>query len=648
MNIPDILKRSYNIKIFSLNRIRYEELWEDCLAYVRKTYSDNAEKFSTASPFAQILSVCLHLFRMALYYIEDAITGLNIKTAWRPDQIRGLARLTGHDPGRSISSRAACRLIYTGQGSDEFEGGIVYIPNKITLTNTFNGLTYVVLFSADNARMTMQKGNYVNANIIQGNLRYQQATGTGYELQSFNIAERNYSTIDQYFINVYVNGEAWYKCSSINDMGYQQHACVVKTGQTGGLDVFFGNGNMGAIPPEGAAILVEYLITSGQNGNVEKEFLNQGDYWKFNNTGYLSDGTEVPLNGLFKVSMLTDIIFGSNYENILLTQQIAPNMSRSMVLANETNYKYFLRKMNMFSVIDIIQGFNTFEDTQAEQEYNLAYAEYTDAYKTYNYLMSHRVSSSDVDVTEHKKIVDEAAMKLRRAYQKKQNAKLDDSTIYLFLIPDIRNRITSSANYFTCDETTAFALTEDEKYNILNLIDMSGQGVITVENRILKPLYPRFSVNVQVRIWERFTYQDIYNRIIERLSDYFIDCTRRDRIPKSDLIALIEGIEGVDSVDIHFDADRNNRNIYGGTDENYYGIDEHGDVVLSRTVTAVSGDKIEIRDIYPLFRGGFISGMTGLEYSDIQAVDELSAVNVSLIGTTETDTGIRTQSIVNR
>ena len=107
MEVSDILKKSYNIKIFSLNRIRYEELWEDALAYVKKTYQEASRKFNSSSPFAQLLSVVLHLGRMILYYIEDSITGLNIRTAWRPEQIRGLATLTGHNPGRSIAARCA-------------------------------------------------------------------------------------------------------------------------------------------------------------------------------------------------------------------------------------------------------------------------------------------------------------------------------------------------------------------------------------------------------------------------------------------------------------------------------------------------------------------------------------------------------------
>lgn len=74
-----------NLKIFSLNRIKFNELWADALKYIKRTYQATSQAFTPASPFGQLLQVILHMGRMILYYIEDSITGLNIRTAYRPD-----------------------------------------------------------------------------------------------------------------------------------------------------------------------------------------------------------------------------------------------------------------------------------------------------------------------------------------------------------------------------------------------------------------------------------------------------------------------------------------------------------------------------------------------------------------------------------
>jgi hypothetical protein len=150
-------------------------------------------------------------------------------------------------------------------------------------------------------------------------MKYQQATSTGEPLQSYNFSERNYADIDEYFINVYVNGILWDKVDSLLDMGYMQQACVVKTGINGGIDIIFGNGKMGKIPDTGATIYVEYLITDGAGGNLPKSILTEESYFEFQGVGYLKDGYEVSLKDNFKIYNDTDIIFGSAPEDILLT-----------------------------------------------------------------------------------------------------------------------------------------------------------------------------------------------------------------------------------------------------------------------------------------------------------------------------------------
>ena len=139
---------------------------------------------------------------MIFYYIEDSITGLNIRTAYRPDQVKGLAQLAGHDTARPIAARGACQIRYYDNGKYQLNGQVCYIPNKSTVVNKRNGLTYTVFFGADNGKITMNSGNVLEANLIQGEIKLQTATGSGDPLQSYNFAERNYQEVDQYYLNV--------------------------------------------------------------------------------------------------------------------------------------------------------------------------------------------------------------------------------------------------------------------------------------------------------------------------------------------------------------------------------------------------------------------------------------------------------------
>jgi len=261
-------------------RIRLSELYQDSINFIKTSYNNAGQYFSMASPMGQLLQVILNMGRMILYYVEDSITELNINTASRPQSIKGLASLTGHNPSRGQAARGTLRLTYNGERLDIY-GNTVVIPNYAKIISTINGLTYTITLPGQEVRLNLDDiNNFVDVDIVQGTLEYQQSTGTGDPLQSFNFQNKKGATIDNYFVNIYVDGKRWEIRDSILDMIYQEESCMVKTGQTGGIDVFFGNGYQGKIPPMGSTILVEYLLKDGEERNMQKTTSKKNEKWK--------------------------------------------------------------------------------------------------------------------------------------------------------------------------------------------------------------------------------------------------------------------------------------------------------------------------------------------------------------------------------
>ena len=131
-------------------------------------------------------------------------------------------------------------------------------------------------------------------------------------------------------------------------------------------------------------------------------------------------------------------------------------------------------------------------------------------------------------------------------------------------------------------------------------------------------------------MWANYDFAAVKGSIISAVSDYLIHNTRRDRLPASDFVRIIEGIPGVDSVTVFFDADKNNAAYYGSGN---YGIDEYGDIILSRDVISKTGQTVKVNDLLPLFRGPFTSN-TGIEYGD--DINSLtSTINITLRGKSE-------------
>jgi hypothetical protein len=612
--------------IFKTSRIRLSELYQDSVNFLSTTYGNVGQYFTMASPMGQLLQVMLNYGKMILYYIEDSITELNILTATRPSSVKGLATLTGHNPSRAMAARGTLQLKYSDASLETYSNTVI-LPNYTTLTNKSNGLTYTVVLPGEEARIELLNSNFLEVNIVQGTIEYQQATGTGDPLQSFNFATKKGASIDNFFVNVYVNGKLWPKQVSILDMAFDQESCMVRTGQSGGIDIFFGNGYNGKVPDLGSTILIEYLITDGQAGNIDAQMENAKNQWEFSSSGFALNNEEIDLNEVLNVSVKNSILFGTLDEPLYLTRLLAPKMSRSFVLANANNYIYFLRKLNQFSIIDAIPGFATFDDQYALDKYNQATTRYEQIKAEYlNIIATYGENSERAKI---KKVEYNSARNQRAKAQEMLDAeKLDDNTVYLFLVPDINKRIALGVDYFNAP-IESFILTTNERTAILDLIEESGQRIVTVDNAILELQYPRFVINMTMILWEGYEYDNVRQDVISVLSDYFLKNTRRDRIPVSDIIRIIENVDGVDSVNVWFDADKDNFDIY----RNHYGIDDYGDIILQRYVKDAFNNNVPVKDIYPLFRGGFESN-SGTYYEEGTIKTKLSSVNIQVRGYT--------------
>ena len=94
---------------------------------------------------------------------------------------------------------------------------------------------------------------------------------------------------------------------------------LVKTGLSGGLDIYFGNGSFGKIPTTGASIQVEYVITEGASGNLTG---SKDLAFEFISPGYDSLGNEYNLNELLEASFTVAPRMGANPESTQLTNDI--------------------------------------------------------------------------------------------------------------------------------------------------------------------------------------------------------------------------------------------------------------------------------------------------------------------------------------
>ena len=477
------------LKFLSRARIKATEMIADTRTYISRVYGRSSDLFTTASPYSQILEVLAELTNLNFLYIEDAVVEQNILTAQDPESIYGLARLAGHDAFRGSSALGELKIRLNTSAFNDIEGDTLNIPANSVIKATKNGLEYIL--KTNNDQFVIQKSNsdYLYIPVIQGKVEKQVLTGTGEKLQSFNVIIKKNTDHDS--VKISVNSELWSKYDSIYDMKVGTKGYLVKTGITGGLDIYFGNGSFGMIPPLGSAIGVEYIISDGTKGNLTgSKDLN----FKFQTEGFDSLGNSCDLNKLLEASFTVAPTMGSDPESIELTRLIAPLQSHSFVLATPDNYEAFLSKYGMFS--------------------------YLDAYNTTN--------DGYID---------------------------DDNVIYLFMLPDTKRKLNKNNDYFNL-HLEEFFFSEEEKNGILTTLENSGRQMVTTEVKIVEPKPQYFRMDVKVRYFEGFNKINLFGEIRTKISQYLINITRRDRLPKSDIIALLEGIEGIDSVNVRFVSEK--------------------------------------------------------------------------------------------
>lgn len=537
-------------KLFKGLSVNAGDLYRESVQFLQQKFKTKGEIFTLASPFGQLLVVLHNLTELILFYIEDSITELNIYEANRPSSVYSLASLAGHNPSRAISSVGTIN-IKPGAKVDftKIPGNKLIFTKYMNLNCENNGLNYVLEMAGDEARLDMKGTVGLNFSIRQGRLQQQVLSGSGTAFQSIQLGYPNNFLIDQFLVNVYVNGEKWTAYQSMLDIPRGAHGYVCKTGITNGLDIYFGNGSFGAIPENGSEIIVEYLITEGSVGNINTDSLSEVIF-TFTDTALNMVGEEITLSDMITVSCINPPNFGTDPESLSLTRLLAPKASKNFALVNIDNYEVLMQKLQMFSSIRVTLD------------------------------------------------------------------PLDNRVINIFLVPDITKIFARGVDYFNLIEDK-FKLTTFQKNELLKYIKKSGTEMVSTTVRLLDPTPKYYALNISLVTFVDFDKDSIKSQITDKIGSYFINNTRKDRIPKSDLIKLIEGISGVDSVSIQIiGADNERSAIANSTLANppLVGLDEFNDIIIKP-------------EEFAIIRGGF-KDRAGRTYEAGISDDKLCAINV--------------------
>jgi len=556
------------MNIYQKNNILISGLLSSTYNFINKTYSQSKNLFTVASAWGQIMFVFQNISQLILYFIEDSITELNIEQATRDYSIRSLARISGYDPKRTTTSQGEVVISWNSSNS-QAGGGSVIIPRNTQLRNQQNGQIYTLIIPSERITIPLSSQSQPQAfKVVQGNFDSSNYTSNGAPLLSFNVPTINGQNIDQFYVDVFVNEEKWRRYDSLYDIPLNGKGFIVKSGISNGIDVYFGNSFFGQIPQAGSRIRVEYLTNIGIKGNVYST-QNNPLTWKFSTSGTDLYGASLDLNQYLNIVNSLDPDFGTDPDATSLIKIVAPKTSRAFVFANPQSYEIFLNKLGIFSQI---QAYSTnFDDENNE----------------------------NLD---------------------------DDNVVYIYLVPDITLNIASNQDYFSVPVQN-FIVTQAQKTRILNLIEDSGSMIATTVVQIVDPVVKRFIMNITISTFVGFDPNTIKQQIRNKISEYMLNLKRRDKIPRSDMIAIIESVSGVDSVYVEFISEEDQdglkslqNTINPDITINYQSssIDSFGDIIIGKNQLVI-------------FRGGW-SDLDGNNYTVSPVRGSLGPINITIQG----------------
>ena len=221
-------------------------------------------------------------------------------------------------------------------------------------------------------------------------------------------------------------------------------------------------------------------------------------------------------------------------------------------------------------------------------------------------------------------------------------------TIFIVCTPNIRLFKNQNADYFSID-VRSFDLDDYEKSKINKYLRTGGNIQLSRKYRVVSPVLSYYIINVFILTYSDAKDENVNSQIQDKISEYFLDLKRIDRVPKSDLVQVLSIIGDIHSVDVSFLSRKNeefhrqsrtnelNRRLAAQTQDSNMtnmSIDDYPERNTVLGLDPVLGDILFEPNEVPIIRGGWYD-RKNFYYSDDLADGGLKTINIIRKGTVD-------------
>jgi len=289
--------------------------------------------------------------------------------------------------------------------------------------------------------------------------------------------------------------------------------------------------------------------------NFNYEIVVNGEYWSVKKHLYdlLPDEKSCVVRTGFNGGI--DVIFGNG--GFGAVPKLAAPIEVNYLISDGSTGNIFRRTPNDFTFIDLaIDGFGSTVDLTKIFDISI----YTDI----NFgadKESLDFTKNILPITSNNFVI---GLPQQYAYQIKRlgvfshvNAYTDDKgVIYIVATPNIKLFKNTNADYFHVD-IAAFELDDYEKSKIDQYLRTGGNIQLTKRYVITSPALSYYIMNVFIITYSDAMDESVNSQIYDKVSEYFLNFNRLDRVPKSDLMSEISSIKEIHSVELFFVSKKN-------------------------------------------------------------------------------------------
>lgn len=344
------------MKLFKIIQTSFDNFDKSVRDYLSKTFNNLGLEYTHNQIFGVIFDGIKGIIQNVMFYIEDAFTEQNIYTATRKKSFYSLAKISGYEPyyGSAATGNIIVNTFVTnsnvGNGTSK-----LFLQNGSIIKNKETGYNYIIMLPADSYIFDLSKPLVQhNLKIVQGIWSEGNFTGTGKNFETFSANTTD--LFDKNYLEVYVNGEKFEQAACVYDMTENSKQFVCNVGFDNTFSIMFGNGIFGYKIQEGDSIKIRFIVHAGEDGNIIN--VSSPD-WTILSPLYNSYGNPLSADNYLNVKLATPVSGGTDADSIELVKNMIGYNSRSLVLANENNFKQFLKRFSFIGQTSIISEPNS-------------------------------------------------------------------------------------------------------------------------------------------------------------------------------------------------------------------------------------------------------------------------------------------------